>query len=279
MNSSRNCFYSQPLFLPRPPHSGFCLSSLRKLLFPWLTSVCNSKDERSVLLGWDSAAWDLLADPSHLLDTLSPGSWHQALHLFPCIFPASPLSPRPLSALSPSTPSEGDLPESVILRSFCWPGVPSSYLQPICLCDCSWHNFILKVFTGAGLTPWQMAGQSPWTPGVMVTPSCRLFSIILETCPSLMSHVRSVHKAFCVCLWRICRYLMMLRNYGYIFKDMIMVLWCIFKRKPHLLEILTEIFIDRTIWSLELEYNLGQWFSSGGLMNTDFWVSRPEFLI
>ena len=83
-NSSRNCSYSQPLFLPRPPHSGFCPSSLRKLLFPWLTSVCNSKDERSVLLGWDSAAWDLLADRLASLthSPLAPDTKHCTFSLY-----------------------------------------------------------------------------------------------------------------------------------------------------------------------------------------------------
>ena len=84
MNFSRNCSYSQPLFLPRPPHSGFCPSSLRKLLFPWLTSVCNSKDERSVLLGWDSAAWDLLADRLASLthSPLAPDTKHCTFSLY-----------------------------------------------------------------------------------------------------------------------------------------------------------------------------------------------------
>lgn len=83
MNSSRNCFYSQPPFLPRPHHSGFCPSSLPKLLFPWLTSVCNSNDERLVLLGWDSGQHGT-SSPTHLSSLtrspLAPDSRH-------CTFP------------------------------------------------------------------------------------------------------------------------------------------------------------------------------------------------
>lgn len=181
MNSLRNCFYSPPPFSLVLPFRDPAPHLYRSCFPPGSPlSVTRTVSAESCWEGTRQPGTSSLtvSPPRHSLPwLLTPGTTP-----FACIFLASPpLSPRPLSTLSPSTPFPGDLPESVILRSFCWPGAPSFYLQLACPCDCRWHGCILKVFPGADppllvYCP-DLACLSPWTPGVMVTPSCRLFSI------------------------------------------------------------------------------------------------------
>ena len=169
--------------------------------------------------------WDL---PGPGLEPVSPalaGGFLTMRHQGSPFLASSPPSPQPLNTLSPPRTPQTISPTLMILSTFCLLGASSLYLQPMSLCNSRWHNSSLEIWGLSELSTQCLSETWPvrlhrhrgsW-PRHPVSCSGAGLGIILEPCLSLMSRIRSVHRSFWFCLQNICRYLMMLRNYGYFF--------------------------------------------------------------